>query len=79
MSRLGKALSSADKEECYHILCVFICVCVWADWMGGGGCYPNQTAYLNKNNQSPKMEQRHRKGEIERRFDLRIRQCISAC
>lgn len=45
----------------------------------GGVGYPNQTPYLNKNNQSLKMEQRHREGEMARRFDLRIRQCISAC
>ena len=36
--RLGKALLSVDKEEsCYHTLCVFICVCVWVDWVEMGG------------------------------------------
>lgn len=63
-SRLGKALLSADKEECYHMLCLIIRVCLGRP--DGEGGYLNQTAYLNKISQSPKMEQTLREGEIVR-------------
>lgn len=49
--------------------------------MGGcteGGTYVNQTPDLNKNNCGPKFEQ-CLEGGVVRRFDLRIRRCISAC
>lgn len=42
---------------------VFICVCVWVDWVVGAGL-PKSNTHLNKNNQSPKMEpQREGNGE----------------
>lgn len=68
-----------NKKECYYTLCVHMCV---FGYDGGGGrdrVTQMKHPICKKNNQCLKMEQRDRQGEIVRRFDLRSRQCISAC